>query len=294
MRDKNLRIDLHIHSRNGSDGRWDIEDIFREAHSRSIGCLSITDHDSIAAQEKAFELAAAYDIRYISGIELNITFSHHTYLEGKDITLDFLGYGFNIHDLSLTKRLEELRAYRITRARKIFTKLNNELTRLGLHTLSEEDRDEIFASADCSLTRPHIASHLIRKGLVKDKQEAFDKLLAPCNVPKMPLSIEEASELIRGAGGKLVLAHPGDPKGTSLIPIDSNIATHPKIIRDTMLHLIDGIECWHVRHTRLTAKTYASFVKSRGLIATGGSDCHQQPPIMGSIFVPSWVPGQFA
>ena len=58
-----------------------------------------------------------------------------------------------------------------------------------------------------------------RKNIVKTRQEAFDKYLVKCDVPKYPLYLEEASKLIRDAGGKLVLAHPNDPHGTSLVAL---------------------------------------------------------------------------
>lgn len=289
-----MNIDLHIHSKNGSDGRWDIEDIFVEADQRSIGLVSITDHDSLAAQDKARELACAYGMRYLTGIELNVTFTHPAYHGEKGVPLDFLGYGFDIHNDTLIGKLEELRSYRILRAAKILQNINAEFREEGIPELTDEDMEAIEASADGSLARPHIASYLIRKGIVSDKQEAFDRFLVKCDVPKMPLSLEEASALIRGAGGKLVLAHAGDPKGTSLVALDPDITQHPAIVRETMLEYIDGIECWHIRHNRIATKTYVSLTRGEGLIATGGSDCHQNPPIMGSMQIPGWVADQFA
>ena len=74
----------------------------------------------------------------------------------------------------------------------------------------------IEESVDGVLGRPHIADYLVKKGIVKARQEAFDKYLVKCDVPKFPLYLDEASKLIRDAGGKLVLAHPNDPHGTSL------------------------------------------------------------------------------
>jgi len=288
-----MNIDLHIHSRNGSDGRWDIEDIFAEADSRSIGLISITDHDSLAAQDKAKELARAYRMRYLTGIELNVTFSHPAYHGGKGVPLDFLGYGFDVRSAPFIRKLEELRRYRVLRAAKIMQNLNAEFREQGIPELTKEDMEAIEASADGSLARPHIASYLIGKGIVRDKQEAFDRFLVKCDVPKMPLKLEEASSLIRGAGGRLVLAHGGDPKGTSLVALDPDITRHPAIIRETMLEHVDGIECWHIRHNRITTRTYVAFTREEGLIATGGSDCHQSPPIMGSLQIPPWVAEQF-
>ena len=69
-----MRIDLHIHSKNGSDGALSVEEIFEEAGKRNIDLISITDHDSVDAQEKSIALAEEHGIIYITGVELNVTF----------------------------------------------------------------------------------------------------------------------------------------------------------------------------------------------------------------------------
>ena len=60
-----------------------------------------------------------------------------------------------------------------------------------------------------------------------------------------------------------------------------------------MVSYLDGVECWHSIHDRETIASYAAFAKKEGLIVTGGSDCHQQPVIMGKIDVPDYVAEQF-
>ena len=60
-----------------------------------------------------------------------------------------------------------------------------------------------------------------------------------------------------------------------------------------MLSYIDGIECWHSRHSRNAIRSYRAFALEKGLIVTGGSDCHQQPVIMGTIELPDYVARQF-
>jgi len=117
--------------------------------------------------------------------------------------------------------------------------------------------------------------------------------LVTCDVPKYPLSLEEASALIRKAGGLLVLAHPNDPNGTSLVKATENLVEQSRIIEEHMLSDIDGIECWHSRHDEETATHYREFCQAHSLIATGGSDCHQKPIIMGTVDVPHWVASQF-
>ncbi len=288
-----MRIDLHIHSKNGSDGRWDVRDIFAEASRRGISVISVTDHDSVAAQEQAQSLARKYGMRYITGIELNITFSHAGHKAGKEVSLDCLGYGFDYRHPPLTDKLERLRSHRVRRAEQILEKLNEEFRAQGMPEFTGKDMDAIQANVDGALARPHIAAYLIEKGIVRDKQEAFDRYLVKCDVPKMPLSLAEASALIRRAGGRLVLAHPGDPNGTSLVSLTPLVEQQQDIIRDSMLEYIDGVECWHSRHEKAVVQSYADFAKLHSLMATGGSDCHQQPPVMGTVEVPGWVAGQF-
>ena len=153
---------------------------------------------------------------------------------------------------------------------------------------------QIEESVDGTLGRPHIADYLIKKDIVKTRQEAFDKYLVKCDVPKYPLHLEEASKLIRDAGGKLVLAHPNDPHGTSIVSLTKVLAEQTEIIQNRMLPFIDGVECWHSRNTPETTNHYIAFAKKHKLIITGGSDCHQKPIVMGTVEIPHWVADQFA
>jgi predicted metal-dependent phosphoesterase TrpH len=89
-----MNIDLHIHSKDGSDGYFTVEQICQEVKKRNIDLISITDHDSIAAQARAVKCAQASGIKYLVGIELNVTFAHPGYRDGKEIYLDFLGINF--------------------------------------------------------------------------------------------------------------------------------------------------------------------------------------------------------
>jgi predicted metal-dependent phosphoesterase TrpH len=288
-----MKIDLHIHSKDGSDGRWALEAIFAEAHKRGIDLISITDHDSIDAQEKAIELARSYGIAYLTGVEMNVTFSHPDYKEGKSVSLDVLGYQYDIHYPPLVEKLEALRAYRKQRAEQILENLNRELVKEGLAEFTTQDLEAIEATVDGALGRPHIAEYMIQKGIVATKQEAFDRYLVKCDVPKMPVSLKEASELIREAGGRIMLAHPNDPNGTSLVTLTASLQEQLQIIQDTILAYIDGIECWHSRHDEETTKAYVNFAREMGLMVSGGSDCHQDPVLMGEVAVPDYVGEQF-
>lgn len=285
-------IDLHIHS-NCSDGTFAYQEIIKEAKVRGIGFLSITDHDTIGIQSEAINLAKIANIRYISGVELNVTFSHPQYRGGKDVSLDFIGYQFDPNNEALKNKLNEMAHYREERAAKILTKLNNELINDGIEKLSSEDFARIEATVDGVLGRPHIADYLVKRKIVKDRQEAFDRYLVKCNVPKYPLYLKEASGLVRKAGGKLVIAHPNDPHGTSLVALTGKLSEQTDIIQEMMLDYIDGVECWHSRNDIVTTQHYVSFAKENGLVMTGGSDCHQKPVLMGTVQMPEYVVLQF-
>jgi len=288
-----VKIDLHIHTKTGSDGNLSIEEVFQEAKARNISFMSITDHDSIECQQRAIILAKEYSISYITGVELNITFHYPD--TGATVSLDCLGYRYDFQNQALAAKLELTRKHREWRASQILDKLNVEFDKEGIPRFTEPDMKNIQDSVDGSFGRPHIANYLIKKGIVKDKQEAFDRYLVKCDVPKYPLSLAEASTLIMNAGGILVLAHPSDPHGTSLVTITLDLAEQTKIIEKYMLEYIQGIECWHSANDNdnRTTSHYVEFARQNRLVMTGGSDCHQKPVIMGTVDVPDWVAKQF-
>lgn len=288
-----MLIDLHIHSKSCSDGNFTVEEIVREATVRNIGLMSITDHDSIGCQEKAMALAKKNGIYYVSGVELNVTFSHPKYCEGQSISLDLLGYLFDTKNKELRNKLRQIGKYREERAAKILDKVNAEFEKEGIEKLTRNDLKEIRDSVDGVLGRPHIADYLVRKGIVETMQEAFDKYLVKCDAPKLPLSVQEASRLLRNAGGIVVLAHPNDPHGTSLVKLTRSLHEQTEIIEESILMHIDGVECWHSRNDDPTTSHYVKFAKKHEIIMTGGSDCHQKPIIMGTVKVPEYVAEQF-
>jgi predicted metal-dependent phosphoesterase TrpH len=271
-----------------------VSEVMQEAHRRGIGLISITDHDSVDCQESAEAIGwSRYGIHYISGVELNISFSHPAYRQGKPVSLDVLGYQYDYRDRALTKKLSDLRAFRRQRAEKILENINRELKAEAGTSFTQGDLEAIEETVDGAFGRPHIANYMVKKGIVRSRQEAFDKYLVHCDVPKMPVSLEEAAKLVRGAGGKLILAHPSDVNGTSLFSLTNSLTEQHSIIRESMLPHLDGLECWHSRHDKATAAAHLAFAKEQKLLVTGGSDCHQQPVTMGAVHVPAFVAEQF-
>jgi len=284
-----VKIDLHIHTSTGSDGALTMEEVFLEARKRKIDFLSITDHDSIEHQGQAAAQAQKYAIRYISGVELNVTLPY----QGKSVSLDFLGYAYDYQNTGLNTKLRLIREHREKRARQIIDNLNTEFKRESRPLFTDTDLGKMQEGVDGILSRPHIADYLIKKRIVGSRQEAFDRYLVKCDVPKYPLSLEESSALIRKAGGRLALAHPNDPNGTSLISVTKDLAEQTEIIKKSMFGLIDGVECWHSRHDVATTQYYIEFSRKYNLLMTGGSDCHQKPILMGTVDVGEMAAEEF-
>jgi len=127
--------------------------------------------------------------------------------------------------------------------------------------------------------RLHVARALVQQGFARDHDQAFDKFLKrgrPGFVAKARMSAEEAVGLIREAGGVAVLAHPGLYRNDSLIGKLKEAG-------------IDGLECWHTRHSAEASETYSRKAADLDLVATGGSDCHgmaKGQPLIGRVKLP--------
>ena len=92
----------------------------------------------------------------------------------------------------------------------------------------------------------------------------------------MKMSAADSIELIHQAGGVAVLAHPGLNRTDSVIPGMADVG-------------LDGIECYHTKHSRGTSEKYVRLAQRLHLLVTGGSDCHglsKGEPLIGSVKLP--------
>ena len=132
-----MNIDLHIHSRDCSDGKMTLPEIFKNASRIGLKLVSITDHDAVECQASAMELAREFGILYISGIELNISFSHPRYANAKAKSLDILGYQYNIENEGILEKVKSLKEYRKERAERILEKINEEFAAENMELFSD-------------------------------------------------------------------------------------------------------------------------------------------------------------
>ncbi|MBD8496856.1 PHP domain-containing protein [Paenibacillus sp. CAU 1523] len=246
--------DLHTHT-TASDGVCRPLENIRLAKEAGLEAIAITDHDTTAGLTEAAVEAGLVGIHLIPGVEIS------TVEQGIDIHV--LGYYVNLEDTSFSGRLLELRQIRDVRNEMMVARL----TELGIPLTMEEVIAELPNPLQEGETvgRPHMADALVRRGVVANMKEAFDRYLgkdglAYVNPPRItPLT---AATWIREAGGAVVLAHPGLYGDDVLVE---------RIVREIQP---DGIEVWHSDHTDADVSRYIEMADVCGLLKTAGSDFH--------------------
>jgi predicted metal-dependent phosphoesterase TrpH len=249
------RADLHVHS-NLSDGIHSPSQLLSIASGLNLGALALTDHDTIDGLVEFMNAEVRESPVRIPGVEIST--------EYKGVEAHLLGYFVPSQAPRLVKRLKALEASR----RKRFPKMQSRLESEGIR-LSDDDIDQILQGVKAP-GRPHMAKLLIRRGYVKDIEEAFHKYLGkgkPGYVKKEHADIRKAISLLRSEGAVPVLAHP--------------LTMRLPDLRSTLIELRElgllGVEIeYDYQHLRLNVKPgeVRAMTEGLGLIETGGSDYH--------------------
>jgi 3',5'-nucleoside bisphosphate phosphatase len=255
--------DLHLHT-NFSDGTYTPEELTAQGVRLGFCALALSDHDTVEGCARMGAACAAAGIEFIPATELTAE------IDGHEVHL--LGYFINTADEKLLGELARFQTVRQSRIREMVDRIQK---------LNVPLREEtVFAVANCrSPGRPHVARALVKQGLCTNLDEAFERFLKkgkPGWVPKCKMSATQAIELIHGAGGLAVLAHPALNHCDDLIPMLAECA-------------LDGLECYHTKHPWAVAEHYVKMAEQRGLLVTGGSDCHgvsKGRPLIGGIKLP--------
>ena len=183
-----------------------------------------------------------------------------------------LGYFLDVTNPRLLLQMARFQKGRHERIKEIVARLQK--LQVPLH------EDEVFALANCkSPGRPHVARALIQRKICASLDEAFERFLKknrPAWVPKEKITAKEALDLIHEAGGLAVVAHPGLARTEEALPELIKVG-------------VDGIECFHTKHSPSASEYYVALAEKHGLVVTGGSDCHgmnKGKPLIGSIKLP--------
>jgi len=255
--------DLHLHT-NFSDGTYTPEELVAQAAKNHLAAIALTDHDTVEGCERAAIACKAAEIEFIPGAELTA--------EQNDNEIHILGYFLDTHNKKLLEEIAKFQAVRQQRIHEMVARLNALNVPLKV--------EDVIALANCrSPGRPHVARALVKAGFVASLDEAFERFLKkhrPAFVPKAKISSQVAIELIHQANGLAVMAHPGLNRTDEVIP-------------DLVEAGLDGIECFHTKHSTAVSEHYLEIADKYNLLVTGGSDCHgmsKGKPLIGTVKLP--------
>jgi predicted metal-dependent phosphoesterase TrpH len=267
-----LNADLHCHSV-VSDGTLTPEALATRAKANGVQLWALTDHDEIGGQERAIAAAKALDMKYLTGVEISITFA------GK--TVHIVGLGFDHTNPDLVQGLRNTRGGRAERARE----MSEDLAKVGIHGAYEGALK--FAGNHELISRTHFARFLVESGVCKDTSEVFRKYLTenkPGFVPHRWASLENAVNWITGAGGVAVIAHPARYGFTA----NEEFALFTEFIN----HGGRGVEVITGSHSSADALQYADTALEFNLAASRGSDFHSPDESHTDLGTLPWLPGQ--
>lgn len=271
------KIDLHIHT-NCSDGELTPIEVVDKAVCNGVSVISITDHDTVDAySDELFQYAKSKNIQIIPAVEISTKI--------KKCGIHVLGYNFDLHNKTFLDKLKSLRNARHDYLYGVSAKLEE----LGyvVHT-SELDKIEAVTKAHISLdvvSNPDNKEKLLDVfGHIPEKGEFIETVMnegCSAYVKKNTVTPREAAELIRLAGGKVVLAHPVAYKYEDGL-VEEDISS---LVSDMNA---DGIESNYIYVNRNHQKIneldiWNEFAKKHHLYTSIGSDFHREDGIHPTI-----------
>ena len=244
-------IDLQAHS-TVSDGQLPPREVARAAADAGVTVMSLTDHDGVAGVRDATEGAAEAGIENVPAVEMSCV---HAYSED----LHVCGYWVDLE--AIAPACERAQSERVERAKEIVARLNAH----GVEVTFEAAVAE--AGAADAIGRPHIAR---AAGAGPDLGPFFEEYLVPgakAFVARRWPNAVEAVELIHGAGGRAVIAHPFWD------------VSEPDQVRELVESLVreaglDGIESFYPAHTKAQTAHCLALCEELDLVPTGSSDYH--------------------
>lgn len=252
--------DLHTHT-DLSDGTTTIEQNVLAAVALGLEGLGVTDHDTVEPFERAMAAAEGTGLEIVPGVEFSA--------EQEGSSVHVLGYWVSPDDEPLLTEMDRLRNERYRRAQEIVAKFNE----LGVAVRFERVEE---LAGEAPIGRPHIARAVVETGAVATTQEVFDTWLAdggPAYVPKYAVGPVRAVELIIGAGGVAVVAHPGLYSARSR-GSDAPVSLDDDVLEAMVAAGMAGIEADHPMHTEEQRAHFREFARAHDLAVTAGSDFH--------------------
>jgi 3',5'-nucleoside bisphosphate phosphatase len=264
-----MSIDLHLHTYY-SDGNWSPEELVEQAVRCKLKYIAITDHDTTGGIARA-RAAAAGRLEVVNGIEFNTVWYAP---DGQKHDVHILGYFIDTDNPVLKSAIQQQQDARQQLVHDIVSKLSERGVELNASHIAA-------VAGHGSIGRPHITRAIVAcggAGSVEEAYEIFMTRTSPHYIPRDSISPATAIAGIMAAGGIASLAHPGK-NGFGADCVDLLIKQG-----------LGAIEAYHRSHSLKQLRQYLRLASSRGLLVTGGSDCHgpfgDYAPSIGTVRVP--------
>ena len=264
------KIDLHIHT-NKSDGLLSPKEIIDEAKKKHVQTIAIADHDTVDAYtDEVYNYAKDNGIELITAVEIST--------KTKKCGIHVLGYNIDTSSKYLNESLKKIRNARHDYLHNVANKLNEMNYILNINKL-----DMIEA-----VTKAHIAMDIISNktnekqllkqfGHIPSKGEFIETIMnenCPAYVKKKTVTPKEVAEIIRKAGGKVVLAHP-------VAYVHEDNLTMNEILEIINDMKADGLEANYIytdRNNNIVneIEKWNKFAEENHLFVTIGSDFHME------------------
>lgn len=261
-----LTIDLHMHTIHSDDGEYTSRQLLSLCKEAGLKTVAIADHNSVKAIKDARIEATFLGLTLISAIEIDCV------IDGTE--LHVLGYGINEADVafssltaSILRQEHSVADKRIQLARDLGLYIDEEkafaLSHNGIIT------GEIIAEVALEDRRNHdLLIDYLPEGSRSDNPFVnfywdYCSQGKPAYVKIEYMSLKEAVDMIKHAGGVAVLAHPG--KNTK-----ENLELLDKIFEYDMI----GMEVYSSYHSEQQREFYRTYAIDHNLSITAGSDFH--------------------
>jgi len=237
--------DLHLHS-NRSDGEFPPARVVDMVADAGVGILALTDHDTTSGLDEARQQARRRGVLFVGGVEMT------TYAAGRVVHV--LGLGVDADDARLGRANDvAVDVWRENQLRWIAA-----LERDGFDVSAKRD----FSDAPVRL--PVLIGRLCRRGVdggdprrcharfrefFAAPSAAYERLPAP----------QGAADVIRGARGVAILAHPSRLAGDTAAPL---------------LECVDGVEAFYAPSEAADQEAWRRRAAERGKLISCGSDFH--------------------
>jgi 3',5'-nucleoside bisphosphate phosphatase len=273
------KSEIHMHSV-FSDGEFAPTELIDIGKKNGVGIMALTDHDTFSGLPEFMDAAKGSGIFAFPGIEITVQY--------RDFNLHLLSYFKSLESIQpdLWNRVETMEKAREDRMCQLIAKINEVIPERFRGTVT---LDNVKRASEGVLARPHLAREMVRLGIVKSTNEAFDKYLVKYNIEKDNLQIEEALSMVRASNGVPVVAHPGE-RTYSLYNPDKGRKKEdvPEMVEDLKAKGLLGLECIYPHHEKTGKVQYfLDLAEEYDMIPTGSRDFHgfttyQTPDMLGT------------